>query len=353
MSLDFLKNNGARRIREFDPQPQLLTENIPMSEDENECVDLEYETKSDWKPRCVQGAEYSDVAQMPRRFVDGKDVGRVVAWLQSEGGSPVPIRVSEIGAACLRSHQTENGEIGLTREWSQVERVVSLMTDLFPWDEVEEFAGALSEVGFRLLPVLLREDEWHDGFLWDFERTRKRTHDRSKDEMIRCEREALSRDFDAPTIVDGNLDARASAFDEDAHVLGIVKSHYRNYLGAQNWRTFYELEPCQRTPAFTIGCKNLEVVSWYVRLDGANGEMPNFGIVRVETPRPFFENVMGKDFDYLDRVSRLICKYRCRDEGYGRASVTIHPIRRVEESLGALMTNSDTLISRFYRLTGL
>jgi len=49
----------------------------------------------------------------------------------------------------------------------------------------------------------------------------------------------------------------------------------------------------------------------------------------------------------------LICEYRCRDQDYSRAPVSIHPIQRAEESLGSLFTQSDTITNRFYRLTSL
>ena len=88
-------------------------------------------------------------------------------------------------------------------------------------------------------------------------------------------------------------------------------------------------------------------------MEGDRGELPNWGVVRLEVPAPFFEQALGQDWAYLDRLSQVICAYRCRDESYGRAAVSIDPIRRAEESLGALFTQADKLISRFYHLTQL
>ena len=241
-----------------------------------------------------------------------------------------------------------NGE--LRREFSRVERVVSLMVDPFPWDEVESFAIALKRQGFRLLAC----DQPEGGWSYDFERMRKTTQNRSNDEMTRLERQALARDSAMPTIVDGRLEPRARAFDHaNDPVVGLVKTHSQNYLHSQGWRVFYNLRPGQRTPAFQVAARNLAVVSWYVRLDGDRGELPNWGIVRLEVPQPFFEMRLGKDWTYLDHLTELVCEYRCRDEGYSRAAVSIHPIQRAEESLGALFTASDTLVSHFYRLTTL
>ncbi len=355
--MEFLRRHGARRVREFAPQPELLTDSIALIKDD-EKVDLDYETKTaDWAPRALPPEYPIDWAQGPQRFVDGKDVGRTVAWLQSEEGFPVPVRVAEVGAIAMRVMENEDGKNELRREWNKVERVVAFMADLFPWHEVEEFAYALQGTGFRLLPVYAGEED-SEGPLnfFDFESMRKRAGDSSKNEMLRLEREALGQDTITPSLVDGSLEAHSAGFGEGDPIVGLVKTHSRNYLNAEGWRTYYQLEPCQRTPAFCVPGRQrraLDVISWYVRLDGARGELPNYGVVRVEVPKPFFEDSVSKDWTYLDRVSKLICNYRCRDAGYGRAAISIHPIQRAEESLGALFTQSDTLISRFYHLTGL
>ena len=354
--MEFLQRHGARRVREFAPQPQLLSEMQALDSQQNEDVELDYEiAQGDWQPLDLPPCERVWEHQ-PQRFVDGKDVGRTIAWLQSRDGYPVPVRLAEIGAVTLRVMDGETGQRELRREWSKVERVVAFMTDLFPWDEVEEFAYALQDTGFRLLPVFVPGDDSAMLNLFDFEQMRHKAADRSKDEMIRLEREAIANDGGTPSLVDGGLEVHSAAFDGSDAVVGLVKTHSRNYLSAEGWRAYYQLKPCQRTPAFRVPGRDrraLDVVSWYVRLDGARGELPNYGVVRVEIPEPFFKDALEKDFRYVGRVSRLICDYRCRDEGYSRSAISIHPIQRAEESLGALFTQSDTLISRFYHLTGL
>lgn len=362
LGMDFLRRHGARRVREFSPQPELLTDSIPLQKDE-EKVDLDYECDtSDWSPLNLPRQCPTDWAERPQRFIDGKDVGRTIAWLQSEEGYPIPVRLAEVGAIALRIVENAEGQRELRREWKKVERVVAFMADLFPWDEVEEFAYALQGTDFRLLPVWSGSDDENNQRsedplnMFDFESMRKRAADGSKNEMLRLEREALGQDNTTPSLVDGSLEAHSAGFGQGDPVVGLVKTHSRNYLNAEGWRTYYQLAPCQRTPAFCVPGRQrrtLDVISWYVRLDGARGELPNYGVVRVEVPKPFFEDTMLKDWAYLDRVSKLVCDYRCRDAGYGRAAVSIHPIQRAEESLGALFTQGDTLISRFYHLTGL
>lgn len=348
MGLDFLRNNGGRRVRNYEAQPLLLDDGLMQSEvPEDTKIDLDLEVPSDtWHTIDVSEATIpADWPLRPRRFVDGKDLGRTVAWLQTREGYPVPVRLSEIGAVVMAN---TGGE--LRREFAVVERVVSLMVDPFPWDEIESFAIALHEHRFRLLPCR----EPLNGLSYNFEEMRATTQYRTKDEMSRLERQGLARATNVPTLVDGRLEPHARAFDEErTPVVGLIKKHQQNYLHAQGWRIFYELEPGQRTPAFLLKEKNIRVLSWYLRLVGKNGELPNWGIVRLEIPEAFFVNGIAEDWEYLNRLSRLICEYRCRDQDYSRAPVSIHPIQRAEESLGSLFTQGDMITNRFYRLTSL
>lgn len=351
MGIDFLAVYGARRVRNYEMQPLLLSDGLEMVEnpdDAPKAADLSIEQDAAvWQPIDVLRAPLPRPwPYRPLRFVDGKDVGRTVAWLQSRQGYPVPVRLSEIGAVVMRD---VNGK--LRRELNVVEKVVSLMVDPFPWNEIEGFAAALQERGFRLLPCQKPEG----GYTFDFERMRKTTQNRSNDEMVRLECRALRADGETPTLVDGRLEPRARAFDAaTAPVVGVIKTHSQNYLHAQSWRTFYALSPGQRTPAFRLAATNLDVISWYLRLDGERGEMPNWGIVRVEIAEPFVQTQLGPDWpSYVNQVSRLLCDYRCRDESYGRAEVSIQPIQEAERSLGALFSDADQLISQFYHMTQL
>lgn len=349
MGIDFLALYGAKRMRNYDAQPLLLGDGLAMdaqAEDAPDVSDLSFEVDAEaWQPLDIRGTAMPNPwGYRPLRFIDGKDVGRTVAWLQSRAGYPVPVRLSEIGAVVMR-------DVGgqLRREFSVVEKVVSMMADLFPWNEIEEFAAALHERNFRLLPVQ------PEAYTFDFERMRIATQNRSAHEMLWLECRALRNDGETPTLVDGRLEPRAGAFDTAAlPVVGVIKSHSKNYLHDQGWRTFYRLKPGERTPAFRLRDEGLNVITWYLRLDGARGEMPNWGIVRVEIAEPFQEAQLGEDCsDYINRLSRLLCEYRCRDESYGRAVVTIQPIQEAEHSLGSLFSDADALINLFYRMTDL
>jgi hypothetical protein len=349
MSLGFLVDYGARRTRGEGETPILLTDNISAAANEDEICDFDYEVPAGSSEPLPIGpaTQIMNWPLRPVRFIDGKDVGRTVAWLQAEEGYPVAVRLSQIGAVVLR----DPGD-GLRREAHIVEKVVSMVADPFPWYEVEGFGIALQEHGLRLLIAVPPEGTCS----FDFEPMRRAANGRTTDEMVRLERDMLARAPTTPTIVDGRLETRAGAFDPAVHpVTGVVKTHFRSYLHARGWQVFYRLQPGERTPAFALAGPKLRVsvVTWYVRLCGARGELPNSGVVRIEVAQEFFEGARGWDWSYLDQLSRLVCDYRSRDETYGRAAVSMKPIQRAEESLASCFGDSEHFNSRFYRLTGL
>jgi hypothetical protein len=346
MGLDFLSNHGGCRMRDYDPQPLLLDDGAMQSEPD-ESIRWDYEVPADeWRPLDLAATDTAGWPLRPLRFIDGKDEGRTVTTIFTRDRYPIPVRLSEIGAIAMREI---NGE--LRREPNVIiERVVTLMIDPFPWAEVESFAIALRGNGFRLIASPAPET----GLSYDFERMRKTTQNSSNTEMGRLERRVLASNSEIATVVDGRLDPRAGAFRPLTDpVIGLVKTHSKNYLHKTGWQTFYQLEPGQRTPAFLLQGRNLSVVSWYLRMEGAGGEMPNYGVVRLEIAQEFFESAIGKTWDHISRVSRVIREYRCRDESYARAPISIHPIKRAEDSLRAMMGNAETLANRFYYLTKL
>jgi hypothetical protein len=94
------------------------------------------------------------------------------------------------------------------------------------------------------------------------------------------------------------------------------------------------------------------VVSWYLKIDGTRGAMPNWGIVRAEISCTHFER-QRCSFTYLDRISNALLHLRCRQNSYARAPVSMEPIVYAEKSLKSLLTAPATLAQRFYHLTGL
>ncbi len=187
---------------------------------------------------------------------------------------------------------------------------------------------------------------------------RKKVQNRSNAEMEVLEEVALCQHAEIPTVVDGRLEPRINSDErlQRCPIVGVIKQQRKGYLHPDGWRTYYCLEPAQRTPAFLIKSgpkkKTVPVVSWYLKLDGARGALPNWGVVRVEVAAAYFDRI-GKDFGQVDRISHALYQLRCRLAAYRRGPVSLEPIVRAEESLRALFSPPSWLAQHFYRLTGL
>jgi hypothetical protein len=343
MSLDFLLHYGGRRLRPYIEQPPLESPGDEEAE-EGQKIDLDFELPPDaWQPRSVR-ADAIDPSDLPQRFIDGCHYGQTAVWLRDSFGHPIPVRLAEIGGICM---QIEGRS--LRRQFAHVERIVCLIVDPFPWHEVEEFAEALTTIDMRLVPALPPMIDETRQLSYDYASMEQRTYTQVQVEMRLLEELALGQDPETLSLVDGPLGRL-----DHARAIGVIKQHRKNYLGLnqQCWQVFYNLEPGQRTPAFRLASQSSPVVSWFVKLQGAHGTLPNWGIVRVEISNAHFER-QRSDFSYLDRLSNALLHLRCRQNSYARAPVSMEPIVRAEESLKALLTPPATLAQRFYHLTGL
>ena len=369
--LEFLRDYGARRAGGYGDAPDFLTSSSGVglaNGDETDTEELravrewDYEVSRDhWAPISVQKKQSFPHPELrPERFVDGKDVGRTVAYVLAPQGFPVPIRVSQIGAVAVRAVSSPVGPPTIRCESRRVEKVVSFMADLFPWDEVERFAAALYVNGYRLLVSrkIGPEDDPRN-FGWLNENARYR----SREEMFRLERQAIAQSADSggatqtpiATLADGRLDDKEEAIKpREAPVYGLIKSHANtSYLHDSGWDTVYALQPGERTPLLAFRTELLSLVTWYIRLCAPPGGGPLDGVVRVEVTRSFFEKTAQRDSAFINALSHQLCESRTRDGGYSRAAVTLYPIQRAEDALRAHFEASDTLLSRFYKMTGL
>jgi hypothetical protein len=398
----FFQSYGGQRLEDGDPPVPAWGEASASTSQPPKIVDINVEEDgSRWAAKGTllhPNWRARDWAERPARFVDGKDVGQTVACLNSPSGTIVPVRLSEIGSIVMSVHDGE-----LRREFVAAERVVSMVASAFPWEEMEALAAELSAHNFRLLAARPPGGELSDVI----EDMRKAAQNRSLDEMEVLEELAVAQDSETPTIVDGRLERRSGGLNPEHHspVFGVVKTHRKIYLHSQGMRLLYRLAPGERTPAFFIrqpedseaprgdaatGRDNttlrepvasgvaartdtalqaaeqeetvkFPVVSWYVRLSGGEGMMPDWGLVRVEASLKWFlargygsrEQVYQSGSDFINQLSRTLYEYRCRETDYERAAVSLHPIVRAESSLGSLFSPSGMLRSRFYRLTGL
>lgn len=288
-----------------------------------------------------------DWDQRPRRFVDGKDVGLVVAALRAPAGYPVPVRLSQIGAVVIVD---DDGE--LRREAEVLERVLTFITHPFPWHEIESLAVALQQNGLRLCQARVSNEDPPEA-RFDYGLSRRITLSTSNNEMKLLEEGLAAQGYraDAPTVVDGRLEPRFAERSQRTAVAGVIKTHQGKYLHLHGLQVRYALAPRQRTPVFYLSTGSFPVASWYLRFSGG---LPDQGIVRVELPRLFYEDMPPAERRrYVDLLSATLHQYRCRRDDYGRAAVSLHPIVRAEESLGALLQPMNRVISQFYRLSGL
>ena len=352
MGLDFLREHSGRRIGGYGERPRLLTDSAPSeAAPENNSdleVNLDYEIGGDsWRAIDTGGSRTPpDWPHAPRVFVDGKDVGRTVAWIKDSDGAPVPVRLSQIGAIAM--HIVADNEI--RRGFYQVERVVSFLADRFPWESVEAFAVALQQHGYRLL---ICRDPGAAVDPFDFDRLNHNAKRRSLEEMLRLEKQAVISARGVPILVDGRLDPKSGSFEKDDPIVGLVKTPSLNYLHRQGRGLICDIGPGERTPAFRIRSSKQDLVSWYLRMGPWDGESPLQGVVRVEASRLYFEDKLNCDCTYFNCLSQYLCKARTHDTGYGRASTTVLPVQRAEDVLGASFLAPDTMSSSFYRITGL
>lgn len=348
MGLEFVRNYGGSRLDGGSPLPDQF--GTPTDEEEDgQQINLNYERDQDqWTAIDVSRVENwapDQWSHSPIRYIDGKDVGQIIAWIRSPEGYPVPIRLSQVGGIAMR---IENGDI--RREFYQTDKVVAMPADFFPADEVEGFAIALQEHGFRFLPAMLTKLE----YLTSYERLRGIADQRTREEMLTLEESAIAQDAGVPTIVDGALDMHAGGFNKDTcPVFGVIKRHFRNYLHRSGQLLLYELTAGQRTPAFVIRREQRPaLLSWYVKINNDAGITPDSGYVRVEIALDWFEK-QGIDWDFADRLSRVLLEYRCRRKSYSRAAVSLDPIVRAEEVLGATFHPESSLYHKFYHVTNI
>src|SRR5262249_19902955 len=197
----------------------------PVEPEPSADVGLGYEgAPSDWAALPVwkeDGWRATEWDERPVCFIDGKDVGGTIAWVRSPGGYPIPVRLSEIGATVVR---VRDGEC--RREHAEGERVVSMIVDPFPSDEVEAFAVALQEHDFRLLPATPPGGE----LSYEFELMRKAVQNRSNTEMGNLEEAMVARVSQEPTIIDGRLEPRRGGLDPCSSAIGVVKTIREIYL---------------------------------------------------------------------------------------------------------------------------
>ncbi len=351
----FFRRHRATAVATVPIQPRVEGD----SEDTEELVDLTSEVAEPekWEP-LTPSEQPSRPEEYPKRFVDGCMTGEAVTWLRNPtDGWPVAVYLAEVGGVAMALEGRT-----LEREFFGLERVICFAVDAFPWDEIEGFAVAIANLAdfrARLLPAQYpqQEENW-----FDYEAWRNSAAARTRYEMRNWETIALEANRDKATLIDGPLSSRAAGISAKRKglLVAVIKTHARNYLHDQGWRTVLDLRAGQRTPFFQIRPPDsrkgasMAVASWYLKL-GMN-DVPNWGIIRVEVPWEQFISrwpTTHEQTAFVNRLSRWLIDARCRQESYARMPVSLEPIVRAEESLKSLLTPFGVLKNRFLRHAGI
>jgi hypothetical protein len=351
----FFRTYAAARVGDTPPQPFL-----PLTTDEEiseglDTADFDVEAAADkWTARIVAEAP-AKTGEHPERFVDGSLSASPVLCLRAPEGWPIPVLVSEVGAVALASRGRS-----LVREFALVERVLSFVSDPFPWAEVEAFAVAVMNDPELLTRFVPGNRPLADRNPFDYEVMRMQAYHRCEQEMLNAERLALASDATTPTLVDGKLAGRIGSNAAAARPLlvGVVK-RLAIHLHPQGWRTLLDLRPGQRTPVFKLagigGGKEADMptASWFLKLASGPQLAPNWGFVRVDVPWVQFQDHFHSSLGFVSRLSRWLIDARCRQHSYARMPVSLEPIVRAEECLKPLFTPLPILSTRLYRRSGI
>jgi hypothetical protein len=351
----FFQTYKAAGVGDTPAQPFLPEMQHDDETAEPDTVDLSVELPMDqWTARIV-GESPAKSGEYPVRFIDGCLAASPVLYLRPPQGWPIPVLVAELGAVALRL----DGRT-LVRDLALVERVLSFVSDPFPWAEIEAFAAAVlanTDLIARFVPANRPPDERNP---FDYEVMRAQAYHRCEQEMLNAERLALASDKTVPTLVDGKLAGRIGsvAAADRPLLVGVVKRLAAD-LHPEGWKTLLGLRPGQRTPVFRLsgmgGGKEADMpsASWFLKMAGGPRLAPNWGFVRVDVPWVQFERHFASSFAFVGRLSRWLIDARCRQESYARMPVSLEPIVRAEDCLKCLFTPSDLLRSRFLRNAGL
>jgi hypothetical protein len=348
---EFFRRHGAALAGGAPPQVIQVT-------DAAERAGIRWDCEMDpeqWEARICPEAPTCP-GEAPTRFVDGCHIGESVLWLRNPShGWRVAVTLSEIGGVSM-----ELDGRTLTRRFFGLERVVSFVIDAFPWNEIEAVAAGLANIHdypLRLLPARMPNE---DANLFDPEVMRAQAEARTLREMSVWESIALNSDPLATTLLDGPVSSREVSHVKDRGLLiAVIKTHTRNYLHDQGWRTLLELADSQRTPFFRVDPPvprrgaGVSVATWYLKL--SHTAAPNSGIVRVEVPWEQFTQrwpTRDEQTGFVNRISRWMVDARCRQQSYSRMPISLEPIVRAEESLKSLFTPFGVLRNRFLRHAG-
>jgi hypothetical protein len=322
--------------------------NQSSSEDEDDpkarARQLSYEMPaSEWQSIPCQG----EPIYPPYRFIDGSLFSRTVAMF-SVRGRRHPAVLACVGALAL---QLEGRRLVRSSNSLRVETVLSLLNNGMKDSDLSLLANGLNTLNIRLVTSETAE------ITADIEVLRKRCWDLAKQQMEEAERTLLLAQPKVPTLVDGLLERRLTTVESHGiPAIGMVKRQMRQYLPPAHVGFLYNLQPCERTPAFIVETKQASIVSWYMRLSGGETHSPSYGIVRLAATQDHLERRFPQRTERwaeISAISRWLYTLRHREGSYPRVGISLEPIVRVEDELHALLPNIDQQVVRVHRALGL
>jgi hypothetical protein len=181
--------------------------------------------------------------------------------------------------------------------------------------------------------LYFQSHEEREAAVQDYATVRRRLRRRVTDAMLERE-EQLVRQIGAATYADGRYVDHLPACSEQL-VVGVIKSMRRRYLDLTRIRLLYGLGTGERTPAFEVRSRDVQVVSFYARISPP-GAGAAHGLVRVELGKAHFEGHQQGDWTLMDAITAHMVQLRTTDLFYARAAVTLEPIRVVEQRIQRL-----------------
>lgn len=297
---------------------------------------------SSWRPIDCGGVPRG----CPGRFIDGTLASRTIGAIWIDGVRR-PLVLAAVGALELR---LEHAALVRPPDGFALRTVICLVSNGLPAEEVADLAAGCSALAIQLLAA-----ESPDVTV-DFEVLRRRSFDVAKQAMETQERDLLMREPTRPALIDGLLERRLITIaSQEMPVVGMVKRQLRQYLPNSHVGLLYELEPGQRTPAFTLETEHARIVTWYLRLSTTENAGPGYGLVRLTMPLEYLSNAFPDSTGRSEEISALsafIRTLRHREASYRRVGVSLEPIVRVEDELRAVMPSINELAARVLRSLG-
>jgi hypothetical protein len=298
-------------------------------------VNLDYEISRDaWHPISPAVTTAAD-SRLPWIFVDGAvSSTEIASGVQDDMGYARSIRAGQIGVGALSLRDTNRSAISCGC-------FIAVSTVGYSEAEIEPLREDLRNHprAFELITWEAASDSYfhsHDereAAIRDYTTVRNRLRRRVTDEMLEAE-EQLVRHIDLPAYVDGRFVDHLPARD-DQLVVGVIKTMRRRYLDMLRLPVLYALNMGERTPAFEVESKDVQVVSFYARISRPLAGAAN-GIVRVELGKAHFENRQQRDCSLLDALTMHMTQLCTRESSYPRAAVTLEPIRVIETRIQKL-----------------